>query len=69
MTMFYHPGMTNVVVDSLSRFSMGSTTHFEEYKKEIAKVENKISCLGVRLMYFIKGGVLVMNKAESSLFS
>ncbi|WMV58021.1 hypothetical protein MTR67_051406 [Solanum verrucosum] len=29
MSILYHPGKSNVVVDALSRLSMGSTAHFE----------------------------------------
>ena len=33
----YHPSKANVVDDSLSRMSMGSTTHVEDEKKELVK--------------------------------
>ena len=36
MSILYHPGKSNVVVDALSRLSMGSTSHLEEAKKEQA---------------------------------
>ncbi|WMV25733.1 hypothetical protein MTR67_019118 [Solanum verrucosum] len=35
MSVLYHPGKANVVVDALSRLSMGSGAHIEEYKKEL----------------------------------
>ncbi|WMV45268.1 hypothetical protein MTR67_038653, partial [Solanum verrucosum] len=49
------------------RLSMGSTTHFEEDKKELAKDVHRLARLGVRLMDSIERGVVVMNWAESSL--
>ena len=33
MSILYHPGKANVVVDALSRLSMGSTSNVEEDKK------------------------------------
>ncbi|WMV50720.1 hypothetical protein MTR67_044105 [Solanum verrucosum] len=33
MNVLYHPGKANVVVDALSRLSMGSVAHVEEEKK------------------------------------
>lgn len=37
MSILYHPGKANVVADAFSRLSMGSTTHVEEDKKELAR--------------------------------
>ncbi|XP_069150252.1 uncharacterized protein [Solanum lycopersicum] len=37
MNVHYNPGRANVVDDSLSRMSMGSTTHVEDEKKELVK--------------------------------
>ena len=34
-----------MVVDALSRISMGSTTHFEEEKRELAKDVHKLARL------------------------
>ncbi|KAH0698695.1 hypothetical protein KY284_012910 [Solanum tuberosum] len=57
------------VVDALSRLSMGSTAHFEEDKRELAKDVHRLARLGVRLMDSTKRGVVVKNGAESSLVS
>ncbi|XP_069144426.1 uncharacterized protein [Solanum lycopersicum] len=35
----YHQGKANVVADSLSRMSMGSTTHVEDEKKDLVEVK------------------------------
>ncbi|KAH0776371.1 hypothetical protein KY290_007782 [Solanum tuberosum] len=67
MSILYHPGKANVVVDALSRMSMGSTTHVEEEKKELAKYVHRLARLGVRLMDSTEGGIVVTNGAESSL--
>ena len=50
LSIFYHPGKANVVADSLSRLSMGSTTHIEKEKRELAKDVHRLARLGVRLM-------------------
>ena len=67
MSILYHPGTANVVVDALSRFSMGSTSHVEDVKKELAKDVHRFARLGVRLMDSTKGVIKVTNGAESSL--
>ena len=69
MRILYHPGKTNVVADALSRFSMGSTAHVEEEKKELAREVHRLAHLGVRLMDSTEGEVMVMNGAKSSLVS
>ena len=42
MNVQYHPGKANVVVDSLSRMSLGRTTHIEDEKKELAKEVHRL---------------------------
>ena len=56
-----------MVVDALSRLSMGSSTHVEEENIELAKDVHRLAHLGVRLMNSIEGGIVVINGAESSL--
>ena len=48
---------------------MGSTTHLQEHKEELAKDVSKLACLGVHLMDSIEGGVVLMNMVKSSLMS
>ena len=67
MNVHYHPGKANVVADALSRMSMGSTTHIEDEKKELAKEVHRLARLGVRLVDSTCGGVLVHPSSESSL--
>ena len=66
MSILYHPGMTTVVADALSKLPMGSTAHLEEKKKELAKDVHRLSRLRVRLMDSTKGGIVVTNRVESS---
>ena len=59
-----HPGKANVVVDALSRMSMGSTTHIEDEKKKLAKEVHRLARLGVRLVDSTSGVfqfILVLN--------
>ncbi|WMV37378.1 hypothetical protein MTR67_030763 [Solanum verrucosum] len=67
MNMLYHLGKANVVVDALSRLSMGSVAHVEEEKKELAKDVHQLACLGVCPIDTLDGGVIVQNGSESSL--
>ena len=45
LSIHYHPGKANVIVDALSRFSMGSTSHVEEGKRELAKDVHRLAPL------------------------
>ncbi|KAH0712650.1 hypothetical protein KY289_008609 [Solanum tuberosum] len=58
MSILYHRGKANVVADTLSRLSMGSTTHVEEEKRELVKDVHRLARLGVRLMDSTEGGVV-----------
>ena len=69
MSILYYTCKANVVIDSLSRLSMGSTTHIEEEKRELDKDVHRLARLGVRLMDSIEGGIMVNNDIESSLVS
>ncbi|XP_069144421.1 uncharacterized protein [Solanum lycopersicum] len=67
MSVHYHPGKANVVVDALSRWSMGSTTHIDHGKKKLVKDVHKLARMGVRLMESTSGGVSVYPSSESFL--
>ena len=67
MSVRYHPGKANIVVDSLSRLSMGSVAHVEEQRKELVKDVHRLTQLGVCLMSISESGVTVQNGEESSL--
>ncbi|XP_055814583.1 uncharacterized protein LOC129884287 [Solanum dulcamara] len=46
---------------------MGSTTHVEEGKKELAKEVHRLACLRVQLIDSSDGGTIILNRVESSL--
>ncbi|WMV07977.1 hypothetical protein MTR67_001362 [Solanum verrucosum] len=59
----------NVVVDALSRLSMGSIAHIEEGKKELVRDVHRFTRLGVRLVDSNEGDVIIQNGSESSFVS
>ncbi|XP_075111388.1 uncharacterized protein LOC142181771 [Nicotiana tabacum] len=63
----YHPRKANVVADALSRRSMGILAHVEEDKRTMMKEVHRLANLGVRLLDSEDGGVVLQNRAESSL--
>ncbi|KAH0661557.1 hypothetical protein KY284_026488 [Solanum tuberosum] len=67
MSVLYHPGKANVVADALSRISMGSISHMEEEKRELARDVHRLARLGVRLEDSPKGGVMIRHNSESSV--
>ena len=67
MNVHYHPGKANVVYDSLSRMSMGSTTHIKDGKKELVKTINTLTKLGVWLVDSTSWDVSVHPSSESSI--
>ncbi|WMV38445.1 hypothetical protein MTR67_031830 [Solanum verrucosum] len=67
MNVLYHLGKADVVVDALSRLSMGSVAHVEEEKKVLAKDVHQHARLGVCLTDTSNSGVTIHNGSESSL--
>ena len=47
MNVHYHIGKSIIVDNALRRMSMGSTTHVEDEKKELAKDVDRLARLGV----------------------
>ena len=47
MSVLYHPSKANVLVDALSRLSMGSIAHVEEDKKKLVWEVHQLTRLGV----------------------
>jgi len=43
MSVLYHPGKANVVVNALSRFSIGSVAHVEDEKKELVRDVHRLA--------------------------
>lgn len=70
MSLYYHLGKFNVVIDSLSRFSMGSYFHVDEeiwyFVKDIHRLDNLgvcpwISRMIVLLLKIWRGHLLVLR--------
>ncbi|XP_070025117.1 uncharacterized protein [Nicotiana sylvestris] len=57
----------NMVVDALSRKSMGSLAHLEAYQRPLAREVHRLPSLGVRLADSSEEGVVVQSRSESSL--
>ena len=66
MSVHYHVGMTNVVADALSWWSMSSVSHINDEKKELVNEVYQLSRLGVWLVDTPSGSVLVHSSFESS---
>ena len=66
MNLHYYPGKDIVVDDSLSRMSMGSTTHDKDEKKELEKEVHILARLGVQFVDSTSWGVSVHPSSESS---
>jgi len=43
MSVLYHPDKANVVVNALSRFSIGSVAHVEDEKKELVRDVHRLA--------------------------
>ena len=41
MSALYHPGKANLVVDALSRITMGSVFHIDEANKDLVKDDHR----------------------------
>ena len=46
ISVLYHPGKSNVVVDALSRMTMGSVSHIDEAKKYLMRDVHRLDRLG-----------------------
>ena len=66
MSILYHSGKSNVVVDALRRLSMVSTSYVEEENRELAKDVHILSRLGVILIDSTEGSIVVTNGAKLS---
>ena len=66
MSVRYHPGKDNMVVNALSRLSKGSVSHIDEAKKDLVKDVHWLARLGVRLEDSLNGGFMVHHNSESS---
>ena len=67
MSVLYHPGKANVVVDSLSFMCMGSVPHVEEDKKDLVKDVHRLAHLGVKFEDCSNVGFIVYHNSELPL--
>ena len=67
MSVLYHPGKANVVVDALSCMTMGSVSHIEEDKKDLEKDVHSLARLGLKLDDSPSGGFMVHHNTKTSL--
>ena len=67
MSVLYHPDKANVVTYSLSRMTMGSVSHLDEDKKDLAREVHRLARLGVRFESSPDGGAIVHHNSKSSL--
>ena len=67
MSVLYHPGKANVIIDAFSHMTMGIFSHVEEVNKNLAKDVHRFSILGARLKDSPNGGFVVHHDSESSL--
>ena len=66
MSVLYHPVKANMVVDSLSRITMGSVSHVEKSKKDLVKYVHRFARLCVRFEDSPNGSFSVHHNTESS---
>ena len=67
MSVLYNPGKASVVVDALSRMTMGSVSHVGEAKTDLVEDVHRFSRLGIRLKDSNNGSFVIHNNFESSL--
>ena len=67
MSVLYHPDKANVVADARSRMTMGSVSHLDEDKKDLAREVHRLARLGVRFESSPDGGAIVHHNFESYL--
>ena len=66
MSVLYHPGKVDVVVDALSKMSMGSVTYGHNDNKVLVNKVHRFARLGIRLEDSPKEGFIVHRNSESS---
>ena len=67
MSVLYHPGKANVIIDAFSHMTMGIFSHVEEVNKNLAKDVHRFSILGARLKDSPNGDFVVLHNSKSSL--
>lgn len=65
MSLYYYPGKANMVIDALSRLSMGSFSHVDEEK--LGLIKDIYNNLKFRLLDYEDRGVIVQEVVKSFL--
>ena len=60
----YNPDKANVVDDTLSWMTIGSVSHLNEDKKDLAREVHRLARLGVRLESSPDGGAIIHHNSE-----
>ena len=66
-TILYHPGKANVVVDALSRKSMGSLAHIAPIRRPLVEDLHRLEQGGVQLKIDRSGVLLAHIQSQTSL--
>lgn len=61
MSILYHPGKVNMVIDAPSPLPNGMVSHVEEDKNELVCSVHRLARLGVWLVDSNEGGFIVHN--------
>ena len=64
MSVLYHPDKTNVVADALKWMTMGSVSHLDEAKKDLAREVHRLARLVVRLESDLDGCAIIHHNSE-----
>ena len=64
MSVIYHHSKANVVEDALIRMTIGSVSHLNEDKKDLAREVHRLARLGVRLESSPDGGAIIHHNSE-----
>ena len=67
LSVLYHPGNANEVVDALNHMTIGSVPHVDEYKKDLVKDVHRLARLRIRLEDSPSCVFMVHHNSESSL--
>lgn len=67
VNILYHLGKGNIVEYSLSQLYMGNLEHVSPTQREMARDLHKLDNLGVRLVDFEDGVIVVLNTSKSSM--
>ena len=60
-SVLYHHTKANVVVEALSRMTIGSVSHIDKAKNDLVRDVHRLSRLGVRLEDLFSDGSFMVN--------